>query len=179
MRRRLWFLGGLAVVAGMFAALLSVLNVVASEAWRDFAAWFSLFLTVLGLGYTVTQVTLAESAARAAEIAANAAREEARRRVSQFTAASAHRLINEVSGCLERQEWGKASMRLYDLADQAAQIAGGRAEWVQLVVGVREAAAKCAALESGRGKRATHAKWINLLTELRARLDAHFGPLST
>ncbi|HTU20726.1 MAG TPA: hypothetical protein VMG10_21880 [Gemmataceae bacterium] len=176
---RLLVLGIVAVLALFLAIELTWTGLVASEAWRDFVAWFSLFLTTLGLGYTVYQVTLIESSARAAKKAAEGARLESRRRLFQLTAASIHQLINAVSDDLERREWGKAMIRLNNLADQAAQIGGSDMEWVELVHGLREAAADCLALESQRRGRPTHAKWLNLLTDLRTRLDAFFGPLRT
>jgi hypothetical protein len=177
--RRLWFLGCGAVAALFVALILARTAVTASDTWRDFVAWFSLFLTFLGFGYTVYQVTLIESAARAARDAANQAREESRRRLLQFTAASVHQLINAVSDNLERREWGKAVIRLNHLADQAAQIGGQEAGWADLVRGLREAAAECLALESERHVRPMHTKWLTLLTDLRARLDTFFGPLRT
>lgn len=159
------------------AAGLASSRMVASDAWRDFIGWLSLFITTLGLGYTVYQVTLVKTAARAARKAAEQAREESRRQFSRFTAASLHRMVNETAACLERQEWGKAVLRLYDLADQAAQIGGEAEEWAGLVRNLRQAAKKCAALESGRRRDPTHEKWAELLMELRARLDTHFRPL--
>lgn len=174
---RLWFLGCGAVVAALVAIALARSGLVASDFWRDLLGWFSLFLTLLGLGYTVYQVTLIESAARAAEHAANLAREESRRRLIQFTAASVHRLINEVALDLERGDWGKAVIRFNDLADQAAQIGGQQQEWPPLVRGLRDAASECLALESKRHGKPTREKWRRLLTELRTRLDAFFGPL--
>lgn len=178
--RRLLILGIAALVVAPFLALvLSWTKAAASEGCHDFIAWFSLFLTILGLGYTVYQVTLIESSTRAAEKAAEGARQESRRRLFQLTAASVHQLINAVSDDLERREWGKAVIRLNNLADQAAQIGGPDAEWGELVRGLREAAADCLALESQRRGRPAHVKWLNLLTVLRARLDAFFGPLRT
>jgi hypothetical protein len=175
--RRLWILGGLAVAAGVVAGGLSLSHVIASDAWRDFVGWLSLFFTTLGLGYTVYQVTLIEAATRAARGAADRAREDIRQQLSRFTAASIHRLINEASTFLEREEWGKAVLRLHDLADQAAQIGGDSEEWTALVRGLRDAAGVCAALERGRRTQTTHDKWNRLLTELPTRLDAHFRPL--
>lgn len=176
---RLIVLGILAVLALLLAAGLAWTRTAASESWRDFLAWFSLFLTLLGLGYTVYQVTLIESSARAAETAAQAAREESRRRLFQFTAASIHQLINAVSDDLERREWGKAVIRLNNLADQTAQLGGQEAAWTELVREIRQTAAECHALESSRRSRTTHVKWITLLSTLRDRLDAFFGPLRT
>src|SRR5271165_2943956 len=98
--RRLWVLGFLAVLAGIVAAGLALFGIVALDPWRDLVAWLSLFVTTLGLGYTVYQVTLIESATRAARLAADQAREESRRQVIRFTAASIHRLINEASSFL-------------------------------------------------------------------------------
>lgn len=177
--RRLLILGILAILALVLAIVLASMKVVASDAWRDFAAWFSLFLTFLGFGYTVYQVTLIESATRAARDAANQAREESRRRLLQFTAASVHQLINAVSDDLERREWGKAVIRLNYLADHAAQIGGQESGWAELVRGLRKAGAECLALESERHGKPTHTKWLALLTTLRARLDAFYGPLWT
>lgn len=177
--RRLWYLGGGAVAALFLALGLAKTGYVSSEFWRDFVAWFSLFLTALGLGYTVYQVTLIESAARAAKQAAEQAREENRRRLFQITAASIHQLINTVSYDLERREWGKAVIRLHNLADQTAQIGGQQAEWEHLVRQLREAASECQALESARRRRVSYVKWIDVLTLLRIRLDTIFGPLRT
>jgi hypothetical protein len=175
--RRLWLVGVGAVGAFVVALTLARTAVAASDTYRDFVAWFSLFLTLLGLGYTVYQVTLIETATRAAREAAKQEREEARRRLFQFTAASVHQLINAVSIDLERREWGKAVIRLNNLADQTAQIGGQRTEWMELVQGLRAAAAECLALESERHRRPTHEKWLQMLTDLRSRLDAFFGPM--
>lgn len=177
--RRLLVLGIVAVLALVLAIWLACRGLVASDVWRDFAAWFSLFLTFLGFSYTVYQVTLIASAARAARDAASQAREESRRRLFQFTAASIHQLINAVSDDLERQQWGKAVIRLNNLADEAAQIGGQETEWMELVRELRLTAADCHALESGRRRRATHAKWFAMLRRLRTRLDVFFGPLRT
>jgi hypothetical protein len=176
---RLSLLGCLVVIAAVGAVLLARHGVVASDFWRDLVAWFSLFLTVLGLGYTIIQVTLIESASRAAHEAAARERTESRKRLFQFTAASVHKLISDVDDYRNREEWGKAVLRLHDLADHTAQIGGQRADWMEIVRGLREAAAECAALESGRHKRPTHEKWTILLTDLRTRLDDHFGTLQT
>ena len=173
--RRLGILGGLAIVAIIIAVMVTDRGV--SEYWRDLATFVSLFLTVLGLGYTVYQVTLIETAAWAAQRAANEAGEESRRRLFQYTAASVHRLIRAITTDIEHREWGKAEIRLDDLADQAAQIGGSVEEWRQLVDGLREAASKCRSLHSGRLKKPALEKWHQLLAELRTRLDAHFGPL--
>jgi hypothetical protein len=172
-----WFLGGGAVVACAVAFGLAVSGVIASDVWRDFVGWLSLFITTLGLGYTIYQVTLIEAATRAAREAADRTREDIRHQLSLFTAASIHRLINEASTFLERKEWGKAVLRLHDLADQAAQISEASEEWAALVRGLRDAAVACAALESERRNRATHEKWTRLLTDLRTRLDDHFRPM--
>ncbi len=66
--RRLAILGGLAVVACGIALIIAGAGV--AEFWRDFVGFFSLFVTILGLGYTVYQVTLIETAALAAQKAA-------------------------------------------------------------------------------------------------------------
>jgi hypothetical protein len=175
--RRLWWLGIGAGVMAIIAFVLARSGVIASDFWRDFVGLLSLFLTLLGLGYTVYQVTLIESAARVAAVAAKQAHEESRRRLFQFTVASVHRLIDAVASDLERKEWGKAVIRLNDLADQAAQIGAQQLEWTQLVRGLRDIAEECLALENERRKKAKHEKWNELLMELRTRLDAHFGPL--
>jgi hypothetical protein len=165
----------LVVIAFTVAVLIALASV--SEFWRDFVGFFSLFVTVLGLGYTIYQVSLIETAALAAEKAAQEARGESRRRLLQFTAASVHRLVSAAASNLERREWAKAEIRLDDLADQAAQIDSQEDEWKQLVQQLRDAAVSCRALESGRRKKPFHEKWGTLLTDLRTRLDAHFGPL--
>ena len=174
--RRLWWLGDGTVVALIVAVTLAQTAAVTSDFWRDFVAWFSLFLTGLGLGYTVYQVTLIESTTRAAKQAAEQAREENRQRLFQFTAANAHQLIDAVSDDLERHEWGKAVIRLNNLADHTAQVGGQETGWRELVRNIREVAAQCHALESERRSRTSHVKWTSLLMDLRTRLDRLLGP---
>lgn len=173
---RLVVLGIAAVLALLLAVLLAWTKAVASESWRDFVAWFSLFLTGLGLGYTVYQVTLIESAARAAKQAAEQARQETRQRLTHFTVANAHQLITAVNDDLERREWGKAVIRLNNLADHTAQVGGREAGWRELVRNIREIAAQCHALESERRSRTAHVKWASMLMDLQTRLDAFLGP---
>lgn len=170
-------LGILALVAVGVANFLARLEV--PEFWRDFGSFLSLFLTTLGLGYTVYQVTLIETAARAAERAAHEARQESRRRLLQFTAASVHRLITMADNDLAHSEWGKAAIRLDDLADQSAQIGGHVEEWRELIQGLREAAGGCRDLETKRKMRPFLEKWYRLLRNLRTRLDSHIGPLQS
>lgn len=174
---RLSILAFLALVASIVAVLLAACEI--PVFWREFGSYLSILYTILGLGYTIYQVTLSEAAARAAEQAAKQARAESQRRLILFTTNSVHRLIGLVESDLNRSEWGKAAIRLDDLADQAAQLGNFVGDWSELVHGLREASSVCRALENYHARKPFREKWNRLLRDVKARLDAHLGPFQT
>ena len=145
--------------------------------WRDVLTIAGLTLTLLGLAYTIYQVRRATSAADAAKNAAEATRAEARDRFRLFTGVALQGMAQEAIAYIEDEQWGKATLRLDDLAEEVSRL-GDDSEWDSLAGGLRDAANECRGLDSGRYTKKMYPKWQQLLKDLRAKLSSRFGPFN-
>jgi hypothetical protein len=66
-----------------------------TDTWRDIFSIAGLLITTAGLAYTIYQVRLVKSVAKAAQEAAEKAFAETRRDFHRYVAANAHRFVNE------------------------------------------------------------------------------------
>jgi hypothetical protein len=156
--------------------------------WRDFFAIAGFILTVVGLlltlaglGWTIWQVYLIKTVATATQEATANALREIRGDFEKYSIANVRRYLPEALVYIEQGSWGHASLRLYDVAEQTAQMArvmgNPDEDWLDitnLLRGFAETAKKCA---SGKIKRFPHEKWTPVLSRLHAKIDIHVSPL--
>jgi hypothetical protein len=147
-----------------------------SDFWRDILAILGFVLTALGLLYAIVQIRLTKSAAQAAEEAAKKTLAESQLSFQRYAAATAHRFISEAKIHVENKQWEKAAVRINDVADQVAQLAGFDAEWQQYAEKLRNWAAVCQRHAIGELSRFVSLKWIGFLVQLQAKIDSCHGP---
>ena len=119
--------------------------------WRDTLAIAGLvlglvgfLLTLVGLWYAIRQVRQATSAAAAAKNAAEATPAQDARPLPPVHRGRLAR--HGGSTYLEAAQWGKAAIRLDDLADDISRLEDDP-EWAPLADGLRDASNECKALE--------------------------------
>jgi hypothetical protein len=151
-----------------------------SEAWRDILTIVSLVITaagflgtVVGLVYAIRQIKQTKTAALAAKEASDRALADSRKGFHHYTAANAHRFVNEAKIHVGNESWAMAAMRLGDLADQLAQLG---AEWKELVAKLREWDAACTRRANGSRKSFALDKWSDFAVHLQERIDGYYGP---
>lgn len=152
-----------------------------TEWWRDLFAIAGLVLTLIGLGWTIWQVYRIKSVATATQEATTTALREIRDDYERYAIANVRRYLPEALAYIEHQSWGHASLRLYDVAEQTAQMArvkgGPDQEWVELTELLRGFAETAKKLASNKLKRFPHDKWNPVLSRLHAKIDLHVSPL--
>jgi hypothetical protein len=142
-----------------------------TEGWSDGVAITGLSVTMAGFGFTLYQLRKTKSAAEAAREAANRAYAESRRYFQSLVASNAHSLVIQVRETVERKDWGNASRRVNDLADQMALLCQADADAVQFVNDVRSWGSRFARLASGDLKKFYNTRWDSFLLVLQRRID--------
>jgi hypothetical protein len=146
-----------------------------NEFWRDVVSGSSAVITIVGFYYAIRQIWMTQSAAAAAMQAANRAVTESRRSFERYTLANALRYFAEAKLYINDSLWDKAGLRLSDLAEQTAQLAGADAEWKELTLELRQWSEALARL-STPSTRFARKKWSLFAIKLQSKIDERHGP---
>jgi hypothetical protein len=139
---------------------------------RDFVSLTSLVVTVVGLFYAIVQIRKTKSAAEAAKKALM----ESQGNFHRYIAGNAQRFLGEARIHIDNKEWGKAAVRISDVADQVAQFLSSDAANAQDVVKLRDWAANCRRLASGELTKFAILKWESFSVNIQAKIDSWHGP---
>ena len=124
-----------------------------NESPRDLVTLVGFAGTVLGFIVTIWQLRKTQSAAKAAEVAANKTQEENRFAFYKFTVALAHRYVNEAKIHVDNEAWERAAIRLSDLTDQVNQLVPLDNAWSAMAGELHGWSVTCNRLKSNQLKR--------------------------
>lgn len=132
---------------------------------RDAITIFSLALTVLGF-----------IVARSARRAARRATEESQRNYRRYVVANLLRLLDGAKTFVDSKDRKRATLRLGDLADQAAQLADLDGDWTDLASELRRWEEDVKALAKEKGRTFPADKWTSFILRLQTRIHRLHGP---
>lgn len=164
-----------------------------SDAWTvigTIASILGAVLTVAGLAWTLVQVYKIKSAAEAARIAAEDARQQSRLAFQRYASSNCHHYVSEVKDLFAAQKWDLAVQRLADLVHHSIQLVGAsesehdRQRWAEVAEALRvweNIARQLSAAERGDLKRPPRyqlKKWHETMSMAETRFLANLGPFA-
>ena len=145
------------------------------------ATLIGFLLTVLSLFYAIGQIRRTQTAARAAEEAARQVLSESRSRFADYSFANLMRYVDQAEDFVSRRDWALATLRVNDLALQAAQLGDTDREWQEIAAELIQSASTFRRIANGELKDTPQQRkrWSDFLLKLKAKVIEQHGPFKT
>lgn len=152
--------------------------------WIAVAGLIGTVATLIGLAIAVRQIRQTKKLAQVSKDAITSTLNQTRSAFGQYAMSTGRRLLSEAKIFVDEKNWSRASLRLGDLAEQAAQLAhsvpSSSQDWTDLASDFREWEVTYRKLNAGElepGPSLT-GKWHRFTREAAAQFDRHHGPFA-